>query len=169
MSPVEPIFSVIINIISSAIYDQRNSLTHLQKNKVQDRVKAAVNKVVRPALLSLEHEGVPRDRQLRLLETCTKELGSLIENPKALLEGSLNGQKTFEHVYQRRSLPQVVVEDGLQDIYALIYPRVATLLCSVAVATESWEVEAWSENFRRLDKVVGQIEDLFSKIDAIRR
>ena len=126
-----------------------------------------MNKVVRPALLSLEHEGVPHDRQLRLLETCTKELGSLIENPKALLEGSLNGQKTFEHVYQKRSLPQVVVEDGLQDVYALIYPRIATLLCSVAVATESWEVEAWSENFRRLDKVVGQIEDLFSKIDAI--
>lgn len=167
MSLSESIFSVVINLISSAIYDQIDSLEFFQKRKIKSHVESAVAEVVEPLLPFLENEGIPRDKQLRLVEICAKELSPLIRDKKALFQASLNGQKVFDCIYEDKLLPQVVVEDGLQDVYVLLCPRIAALLGSIAVATEDWQYEAWSENFRRLDDISDQIKALFIKVDEL--
>jgi hypothetical protein len=84
-----------------------------------------------------------------------------------LFQDSLNGQKIFEELYANRDLPQVVIEDGLKEIYTLLCPRIATLLCRIPAAVKDWESEAWTENFRRFDEITTQLRALFGRVDEL--
>jgi hypothetical protein len=122
---------------------------------------------VEPLLPFLAREGIPEDKQRRLIETCVDELRPLTRKPAPLFQGSLNGQKIFEKLYANRDLPQVVIEDGLKEIYTLLCPRIATLLCRIPAAVKDWESEAWTENFRRFDEITTQLRTLFSRVDEL--
>lgn len=167
MSLSESIFSVVINLISSAIYDRIDSLEFFQRRRVKSRIESTVAEVVEPLLPFLENECVPQNQQLRLIEICARELSPLIQDKKALFQASLNGQKVFDHMYESRSLPQEIIEDGLQSVYVLLCPRIAALLTSIAVATQEWQYEAWSENFHRLDDISSQIKAVSAKVDRL--
>jgi len=163
----ELILNVIVNLISSVIDDRIRGLDYFQQRKVRRRVEDAVAEVVEPLLPFFDNERVPKDKQLRLVESCVSELQPLVENPERLFQGSLNGQKIFEEIYNERELPQTVVEDGLIEIYTLLYPRIATLLCKIPAAVKAWEAESWAENFRRFDEIADQLKNLFRKVDEI--
>jgi hypothetical protein len=158
---------IITNLLSSVIYDGIKSQDYFQRRKIERRVEDATAEIVEPLLPFLRNEGVTEDKQRRLLETCVKELRPLTKNPELLFQGSLNGQKIFEDLYVKRELPQVVVEDGLKDVYTLICPRIATLLCKIPAAVKDWESEAWSENYRRFDEITEQLLTLYHKVDEL--
>ncbi|MEN8445379.1 MAG: NACHT domain-containing protein, partial [Cyanobacteria bacterium J06555_13] len=159
--------SVIVNLLSSMIYDSIKDLSFFKRHKIESRILAATSEVVEPLLPFLDCEGVTKGRQLRLVETCVEELRPLVEEPKRLFEGSLNGQKIFDELYKEQELPLVILEDGLESVYAVLCPRIATLLCEIPAAVKNWENEAWSENFSRLDEVAHQLRQLFEKIDKL--
>jgi predicted NACHT family NTPase len=159
--------SIITNLLSSVIYDGIQSQPYFQRRKIVRRVEDATAEVVEPLLPFLEHEGIPEDKQHRLIETCVKELRPLTQKPELLFQGSLNGQKIFEDLYFNRDLPQVVIEDGLKETYTLLCPRIATLLCKIPAAVKDWESEAWSENFRRFDEITDQLRTLFNRVDEL--
>jgi hypothetical protein len=115
----------------------------------------------------LSHENIPEDKQRRLIETCVEELRPLTQKPELLFQGSLNGQKIFDELYANRDLPEVIIEDGLKDIYTLLCPRIATLLCKIPATVKDWESEAWSENYRRFDEITTQMRNLFSRVDKL--
>ncbi|MBD2318704.1 NACHT domain-containing protein [Phormidium tenue] len=158
---------IITNLLSSIIYDGIKSQPYFQRRKIERRVEDATAEIVEPLLPFLKNEGISEDKQRRLIQTCVDELSPLAKNPELLFQGSLNGQKIFEDLYTNRDLPQVVVEDGLKDVYTLLCPRIATLICKIPAAVKDWENEAWSENFRRFDEITDQLRTLFHKVDEL--
>lgn len=161
--------NIIINLLSSVMYEGTDyaTLPYFQRRKIKRRIEDATAEVVEPLLPFLAQERIPEDKQRRLISTCVEELRPLTENPEQLFQGSLNGQKIFDNLYANRNLPQVVIEDGLKDVYTLLCPRIATLLCKIPVAVKDWESEAWSENFRRLDDITSQLRTLFNRVDEL--
>lgn len=161
--------SIITNLLSSVISEGTSytALPFFQRRKIKRRIEDATAEVVEPLLPFLAHEGISEDKQRRLIETCVEELRPLTEKPEQLFQGSLNGQKIFDDLYANRDLPQVVIEDGLKDVYTLLCPRIATLLCKIPVAVKDWESEAWSENFRRFDEITSQLRTLFNRVDEL--
>lgn len=162
---------VIAKLVTSAIQKgvEYTALPFFQRRKIERRIEDATAEVVEPLLPFLSQEGIPDDKQRRLIQTCVDELWPLTENPELLFQGSLDGQKIFENLYADRDLPEVVIEDGLKDVYALLCPRIATLLCKIPAAVKDWESEAWSEDYRRLDEITGQMGTLFGKVDELAR
>jgi hypothetical protein len=160
---------LIINLLASVIHDgvKYTTLPFFERRRIERRIEDAVAEVVEPLLPFLAQEKIPEDKQRRLIQTCVDELRPLTHNPERLFQGSLEGQKIFEELYANRDLPQVVIEDGLKDIYTLLCPRIATLLCKIPAAVKDWENEAWSENYRRLDEITTQLRQLFCIVDEL--
>jgi hypothetical protein len=160
---------LIMKLLTGAIQQGVNyaALPYFQRRKIERRIEDATAEVVEPLLPFLAREGIPEDKQRRLIETCVDELRPLTKQPERLFQGSLDGQKIFEELYAKRDLPQVVIEDDLKDVYTLLCPRIATLLCKIPAAVKDWENEAWSENFRRFDEIAAQMRALFTKVDEL--
>ncbi|MEM9808250.1 MAG: hypothetical protein AAF959_23535, partial [Cyanobacteria bacterium P01_D01_bin.56] len=114
MSIGEAAFGIILNLISGVIQEgiDYSALSFFESRKVKRRIEDAVAAVVEPLLPFLEQEGVPGEKQQRLIEVCVEELRPLAQNPSRLFQGSLNGQKIFEDLYVERTLPETVLEDG---------------------------------------------------------
>lgn len=129
-------FDLIINLLAGAIQQgvSYKALPFFERRRIENRIEDAVAEVVEPLLPFLTQEKISEDKQYRLIQTCVDELRPLTENPERLFQGSLDGQKIFEELYASRDLPQVVIEDGLNDIYTLLCPRIATLLCQIPAA-----------------------------------
>ena len=102
-----------------------------EQRRIKRRVEDATAEVVEPLLTFLSNEGVSEDKQRRLIQTCIDELQPFTKRPERLFQGSLDGQKIFDELYAGRELPQTVTEDGLRDVYTLLFPRIATLLCRI--------------------------------------
>ncbi|MCL4297453.1 MAG: NACHT domain-containing protein [Anaerolineae bacterium] len=162
-------FDLILNLLAGVIQEGANYkvLPYFERRRIERRIEDATAEVVEPLLPFLTQEKIPQDKQYRLIQTCVDELRPLTQNPERLFQGSLDGQKIFEELYANRDLPQVVIEDGLKDVYTLLCPRIATLLCKIPAAVKDWENEAWSENYRRLDEVTTQLRALFSIVDEL--
>lgn len=161
--------NIVMELLANVIQEGANytALPYFQRRKIERRIEDATAEVVEPLLPFLAQEGIPEDRQRRLIQVCIDELRPLTRQPERLFQGSLNGQKIFEELYAERDLPQVVIEDGLKDIYTLLCPRIATLLCKMPTAVKDWESEAWSENFRRFDEMTTQMRALFNRVDEL--
>ncbi len=161
--------NLIINLLASVIYDGVNftSLPFFQRRKIERRIEDSVADVVEPLLPFLTHEKISEEKQRKLIVTCVEELSPLTKDSKLLFQGSLNGQKIFEDMYENRALPRVIIEDDLRDIYTLLFPRIATLLCKIPMAVKDWESEAWSENYKRLDEITTELHRLFGVVDEL--
>jgi len=157
--------NLLANVIQAGIDFSTQSFW--EKRRIMRRVEDATAEVVEPLIPFLENEKISEDKQRRLIETCVEELKPFTEDPKPLFQGSLDGQKIFENLYANGELPQVIVEDGLKEIYSLLFPRIATLLCKIPAAVKDWENEAWSENFRRFDEIAKQMSSLFYRVDEL--
>jgi len=146
------VYKLIINVVDSKL--KETTLSFLEQRKIKRRVEDSTAEVVNILVPFLTAEKISQEKQERLIETCIRELTPIAENSAELFKGSLDGQKIFENLYQNKEFPQVIVEDGLKDIYSLLFPRISTLLCKMPEAVKDWEKEAWSENFNRFDEIV---------------
>jgi len=156
---------LIINIIDNKL--EATSLSFLEKRKIKGRVEDSTAEVVGILLPFLKAEHISQEKQERLIDTCIRELTPIAENSSELFKGSLNGQKIFENLYNNQGFPEVIVEEGLNDIYSLLFPRIATLICKMPEAVNDWEKEAWAENFNRFDEIVRQLESVILQVENI--
>lgn len=162
-------FDVIKNLLMLVIRESVNYDVQkfFEKRRIESRIEDAIAEGVEPLLPFLEQEHISEDKQRRLIQTCVDELSPLAKKPEKLFQGSLNGQKIFEDLYLDRELPQVIIEDDVKDIYSLLCPRVATLLCKIPAAVKDWENEAWSESYRRLDEIIQEVRKVFNAVDEL--
>jgi hypothetical protein len=169
MAIVEFAFDVISGLVTEVIQKKIDytPIPFFERLKIKNRINESLGAVVEPLLPFLENEGISEDKQRRLIQACIDELKPLAENPEQLFQGSLDGQKIFDQLYENRELPQVVIEDGLKDTYTLLCPRIATLLCKIPAAVKDWESEAWTENYRRLDDIAKKLRQIFNSVDEI--
>ncbi|HEX9982610.1 MAG TPA: NACHT domain-containing protein [Thermoanaerobaculia bacterium] len=161
--------NLVIELLGGAIQSGVGlaSLPFFTQRRIKSRVEDATAEVVEPLLPFLANEGISEEKQRLLIQVCVDELRPLTATPDRLFRGSLNGQKIFEEMYATKPLPPEIVEEGLKDVYTLLCPRIATLLCRIPVAVKEWESEAWTENYRRLDDVAVQLRALFVQVDAL--
>jgi len=163
------VLDLVLDLINTAIGNviEKAAVSFFTRRKIIARIENATAEVIEPMLPFLSVEGVREDYQKLMVEVIVAELKPIAANPAILFQGSLDGQKIFDQLYSDKPLPQTITDRGLKDIYALIFPRIATLLCKIPAAVEAWEAEAWSENFRRFDEISSQLRSLFGKVDSL--
>jgi hypothetical protein len=153
--------------VSEVISTKYKNLDFFKQRKIKNQVETVIAEVVEPILPFLSQEKISEDKQRRLIKTCVEELRPLTKTPDLLFKGSLNGQKIFDDLYVDRSLPTVVIDDGLTDIYTILFPHIATLICKIPSVVKDWESEAWSESYRRFDELTTQLKTIFEKVDEL--
>lgn len=170
MTGIEEVaFSLITSLVTDALKSlvSFTALPFLQHSKIRRRVEIATLEVVEPLVPFLTNEGITVGQQELLFQVCTDELKPFVEQPEGLFSGSLDGQKIFDQVYTQGKLPQAIRDENLEDIYSLLFPRVATLLCRIPAAVKEWEANAWSESFKRLDDIAEELKQLFVRLDSV--
>lgn len=162
-------FGVIKNLLMLVIREtvQYDVQKFFEQRRIERRIEDSIADAVEPLIPFLSNENISEDKQRRLIQTCADELKPFTKSPERLFHGSLNGQKIFEELYAERDLPEVVIEDDVKEIYSLLCPRVATLLCKIPAAVKDWENEAWSENFRRFDEITNELAKIYITVDTI--
>jgi hypothetical protein len=163
-------YDLIMGLIVNAAYDSIKVSVgdFFQRRKIEKRIEDSVASVVEPLLPFLSNEGISLINQEQLLRICVAELKPVVENPQMMFDSSLNGQKIFEEIYLRKDIPQYIIEENLKDVYIMLFPRIATIICKIPNIVRNWETEAWSENFKRFDEISNEIRKLFLSIDEIR-
>jgi hypothetical protein len=141
--------SLVANALTSATGYM--ALPFFERRRVQSRIEDAIAEVVEPLVPFLAQEGISENQQRLLFDACKIELQPFTEDPAPLFSGSLDGQKIFDDLYTKKDLPATVRDEGLDSLYSMLFPRIATLLCRIPAAVKDWENNAWSENYRRLD------------------
>jgi hypothetical protein len=169
MEPTEFALNLVIELLGGAIQSITGfaALPFLARRRVARRVEDAAAEVIEPLFPFLITEGVSEENQRLLLATCIDELRLLTATPDVFFRASLNGQQVFDKLYVDRGLPAIITEEGLRDVYTLLFPRIATLVCKVPAAVKDWEAEAWSESFRRFDELVNELRALFTRVDEL--
>jgi hypothetical protein len=158
----------VASLVASAVSSSSSfaALSYLKRKKIGNRVENATAEVIEPLLPFLANEGLKEEQQQLLFRICTDELRPFTVDSRPLFSGSLDGQKIFDKLYAANELPQAITDEGLENIYSLLCPRVATLLCRIPAAVKDWEANAWTENFSRLDEIAADLRQLFVKLDA---
>lgn len=163
---VDIIKDLITNIIEKKL--SNSTLDYFKIRKIKSRIEDVIADVVETLVPFFANEGIDEERQYRLITTCVDELKHLTSKPELFFQGSLDGQKIFEEFYTNNGLPNVIAEDGLSDIYALLFPRIATLVCKIPEVINNWQNEAWAENFKRFDEITFDLQKLIYTVDELK-
>jgi hypothetical protein len=137
----------------------------LQRRKIEIAVEAAVLKVVEPLSRFLEMEKISDPQRQILIHSAELALTPLVEEPSRLFAGSLDGTRIAEQILAA-GLPRDIRDEQLEGLYALLLPRLATVLCMSLPVIEEWRLEAWREGFRRLDDIAEQLSHVLARLDA---
>ena len=158
---------IIKELITKILEQKISDLDYFKKRKIKRRIEDVVADLVESLMPFMLSEGINEEKQYRLIHACSDELNQFITEPEILFNGSLNGQKIFDNIYSKKGLPQVIIEDGLNNIYAVLFPRIATLVCKIPEAISEWESEAWIENFKRFDEISLELKKVIQTVDKL--
>jgi hypothetical protein len=139
----------------------------LTKRKVESRVNDSIAQVVEQLLPFFENERLSDHKRKVLISNCTHELSEIVQDPQELFAASLDGQKVFDRRYEKGRLPQGIRDEGLEDLYALVFPQVANLVCAYPPAIEQWKIEGYRDGFRRLDEIAATLGGVANKLDQL--
>lgn len=87
--------------------------------------------------------------------------------PQEFFAASMDGQKLFDRRYENGRLPEAIRDEGLEDLYALIFPQIANLVCMYPPAVEAWKVEGYKEGFRRFDDIAVTLGTVAKNLDTL--
>jgi hypothetical protein len=163
------LIAVIEKLVISAISKATSYAAQdfFQRRRVERAVETAAANVAETLVSFFASERVTEDLQYLLLEECRLALQPVVEDPSALFVGSLNGQRIFDDMFARGSIPSSVSEPGARALFEMVFVRIASVLCLVPAAVRDWEANAWKENYRRLDAMVAELKSVFDRVDAI--
>lgn len=137
------------------------------RRRVKMAVETAVAAVVEQLIPFLANEGIGDPQQHAVIRVCVDELTVLASEPSRLFRGGLRGSDVFEELYEGRQFPELIREEGLEQVYALLGPRVATLLCEMPILIKEWQSEGWRENYRRFDELTTQLNQIIAQVDRL--
>src|SRR5260221_3666093 len=154
----EKVFALVSDAVKKHVsYEAEEFLT---KRRIKNELERSVLKVIGPLEQFLANEKISEVQQKLIIETCISELRPLIEEPSRIFEGSLDGEKIFQQLYKENQLPAAIQEEGLQESYRLLLPRIANMFCTYPPAIKAWQAEGWKEGFKRLDEIGGTLRDV---------
>ncbi|MGA2440938.1 MAG: NACHT domain-containing protein, partial [Tepidisphaeraceae bacterium] len=163
------LFDLAKQLLLSAVSSQ--SLKGLDKLTTRVRVENSVENAIAQVIEPLEEffvtEGLDKRQQTLLAMVCEDELKPWTQEPAKLFESSLDGQTLFDQMYRGRSLPRAILDEQMEHVYSMVFPRIAHLVCGFPPLLKLWEHEGWRESFRRFDEIALTLSDLSKKVDAI--
>jgi len=139
----------------------------LTRRRVEGRIDDSIAQVVEKLLPFFENERLSDHKRQVLISNCTYELSEIVQDPQELFAASLDGQKVFDRRYENGKLPQGIRDEGLEDLYALVFPQVANLVCAYPPAIEQWKIEGYRDGFRRLDDIAITLGGVANKLDQL--
>ena len=139
----------------------------LTRRRIESRIDDSIAQVVEQLVPFFENEHLSDQKRQVLISNCTHELTEILKDPKEIFAASLDGQKVFDRRYENGRLPQGIRDEGLEDLYALVFPQVANLICAFPPAIEQWKIEGYREGFRRLDEIAATLSGVASKLDQL--
>jgi hypothetical protein len=139
----------------------------LTRRKVESRIDDSIAQVVEQLLPFFESEHLSDHKRKVLISNCTSELSEIVHDPQELFAASLDGQKLFDRRYEKGQLPQGIRDEGLGDLYALVFPQIANLVCAYPPAIEQWKIEGYRDGFRRLDDIAATLGGVANKLDQL--
>ncbi|MBU1936868.1 NACHT domain-containing protein [bacterium] len=162
------LFELLKKIVFTAISKRVNYKIEkfLTKRKIESRLEDSIAHVVEGLLPFFESEHISEKKRDVLLNTCDMELSKLLSEPKEFFVASLDGQKIFDRRYVSGVLPQAIRDEGLEDLYALIFPQIANLICAYPPVVEQWKIEGYKDGFRRLDEIAETLGNVANKLDV---
>ncbi len=139
--------------------------TYLTQKKIERRIDDSIGQVVEQLMPFFENERLSDHKRQVLISNCTHELAEILEEPREVFAASLDGQKMFDRRYENRRLPQGIRDEGLEDLYAGVFPQIANLICAYPPAIEQWKIEGYRDGFRRLDDIAAMLGGIAHKLD----
>lgn len=161
----EAVKKLVFTAISKKVSYQAEKF--LLKRKIESHIEDSVAKVVEQLLPFFENEKITSLRRELLIHVCNIELNEILKSPQELFASALDGQKIFDRRYQLGILPTEILEEGLKDTYAAVFPQIANLICAYPVAVDQWRIEGYRDNFRRLDEIAITLGNVAIKLDGI--
>ena len=163
------LFKTIKEIVFAAIKKQVSFELEafLTRRKIESRVDDSIALVVERLLPFFQSEHLSDAKRNLLIETCNREFHDLLSEPKAFFVASLDGQKLFDQRYASGMLPEEIREEQLEDLYALIFPQIANLICAYPPAIEQWKLEGYRDSFRRLDEIATTLSNVAERLDNL--
>jgi hypothetical protein len=156
--------TVFAAISKRVIYAGESFLT---KRKIEGRVDDSIAQVVEQLIPFFESEHITKHQQELLIITCSDELSDILREPEEVFAASLDGQRIFDRRYEDGQLPEAIRDERLGDLYALIFPQVANLVCAYPPAVEQWKIEGYKDGFRRLDEIATTLGNVANKLDYL--
>lgn len=157
---------LVLRAVSAVVDDPAHDF--FTRRKIKARLEDATAKFVEQLVPFLRSERISEEQQVQLLSTCQRELRDLLlQQPRLMFAGSLDGQKIFDDAYASRPWPEEVAHEPLRHLYSLIFPQIANVLCTFPPALEQWKAEGFREGFRRLDEIAVTLGDIAVRIEAL--
>ncbi|OAI06077.1 hypothetical protein A1353_10360 [Methylomonas methanica] len=139
----------------------------LTRRKIESRIDDSIAQVVEQLVPFFESERVSENHRKILITTCESELTLILKTPQDFFAASLDGQKLFDQRYADGQLPKDILDEGLKDLYALVFPQIANLVCMYPPAVEAWKIEGFRDNFRRLDDIATTLGTVAKNMDTL--
>jgi len=150
------------------------SLKKLKKLKPieQFRIGQAIENAIAEVWDSLDDfftsEKVGESKRDIVAAACESELRPFAEDVTLLLKNSLDGEKLFEQLRAESPFPQEIREEGLEQIYRIVFPLMASVLCRAPVIVERIDEESLQEVLSRFDELKEQLSNVSVGIAQVR-
>ncbi|WP_374088262.1 NACHT domain-containing NTPase [Methylomicrobium lacus] len=163
------LFELVKKLVFEAISKRVNVTVEpfLTKRKIESRIDDSIAQVVEQLVPFFDSERIAEYKRGILIATCESELADLLTKPQEFFAASLDGQKLFDQRYANGQLPESIRNESLQDLYALVFPQIANLICMYPTAVEAWKIEGFRDGFRRLDDIAITLGTVAKNIDSL--
>jgi hypothetical protein len=138
----------------------------------QFRLEQAIENAIAEVWDSLTHyfvsERVEEDKRTIVASACENELRPFAKDVTLLLKGSLDGEKLFEQLRAANPFPQEIRDEGLEQVYRMVFPLMASVLCKAPVILEQIGEKSLAEVLSRFDQLKEQLSNVSAGIVQVR-
>jgi hypothetical protein len=145
------IFKRLSDIIWKAAETRVSTSDWMVQHKLKNRLESSALRAIDELEPLFSAEGLTQQKQDFVFDTCLSELLPLIDTPEEFFAGSLTGEKLYKRQYSESGPPQPIVDEGLEQPFRLVYPRVADRFCAYLPLVGKMQVESLKEILKRFD------------------
>nr|WP_319947067.1 NACHT domain-containing protein [uncultured Shimia sp.] len=157
------LISVAANLVTPVFENYTSKISNPMK---QLAVRTRLDSVAMSAFASLEsyfRVEIPAPNQeekiLRLVGAANDIVLSVWNEPKKLLESSLNAEKFVSVHLEENGFPEVVSEDQTTTAFVHFLTACVRMMLELPHIMNEWEQEAWITSFSKLDALANLVED----------
>ncbi len=147
-----------INVSIEGYLIQRNIRNHVENSVIK------LTKSLMPFFLTEKIDN--EKRELLLLELRT-EIEQVLAEPRDLFAAGYDGQKVFDYRYKNRKLPPSMSDEGMEDMFARLFPQIMNMILAFPPLVEEWKHLEYAESFQRFDELTQWLTNIANKLEVM--